>query len=195
MRFVLPHSPDDRPGLARAARPVPLRPSRRPQEAAGNAHARPAPRPEGAPILDEYTRGFEYSDCWVDDARLVVLNALGAAREGRRGPDPHRLHQRAAGGRGLDRRSCATSAPAQCGRVRARAIVNAAGPWVNDIIGRVAGLEQPPQRAPGQGQPHHRAEILGGPARLSGPEPRQARDLHQSLRGRSRADRHDRHRL
>ena len=38
--------------------------------------------PEGLPLLDRYTRGFEYSDCWVDDARLVVLNAVDAAERG-----------------------------------------------------------------------------------------------------------------
>src|SRR5690606_9979935 len=29
----------------------------------------------GGPLKAEYTRGFEYSDCWVEDSRLVVLNA------------------------------------------------------------------------------------------------------------------------
>ena len=38
--------------------------------------------PVGIPLLDQYTRGFEYSDCWVDDARLVVLNAIDAAERG-----------------------------------------------------------------------------------------------------------------
>ena len=38
--------------------------------------------PEGAPIKDGFKRGFEYSDCWVDDARLVVLNALDASERG-----------------------------------------------------------------------------------------------------------------
>ena len=33
----------------------------------------------GAPLKPEYTRGFEYSDCWVEDSRLVVLNARDAA--------------------------------------------------------------------------------------------------------------------
>jgi glycerol-3-phosphate dehydrogenase len=37
---------------------------------------------EGKPLLDQFTSGFSYSDCWVDDARLVVLNALDA-RNGR----------------------------------------------------------------------------------------------------------------
>src|SRR5262245_51776122 len=37
----------------------------------------------GAPLKPgDFTKGFEYSDCWVDDARLVVLNAVDAARRG-----------------------------------------------------------------------------------------------------------------
>jgi glycerol-3-phosphate dehydrogenase len=35
--------------------------------------------PAGKPLQASFTRGFEYSDCWVDDARLVVLNAIDAA--------------------------------------------------------------------------------------------------------------------
>ena len=50
-----------------------LPPSRKP---------RPATAPEGEPIKQEFTTAFEYSDCWVDDARLVVLNALDAADRG-----------------------------------------------------------------------------------------------------------------
>ncbi len=38
--------------------------------------------PAGAPLDPRYTRGFEYSDCWVDDARLVALNARDAAARG-----------------------------------------------------------------------------------------------------------------
>lgn len=38
--------------------------------------------PAGAPLYSEITGGFEYSDAWVDDARLVVLNAVDAARHG-----------------------------------------------------------------------------------------------------------------
>jgi glycerol-3-phosphate dehydrogenase len=36
----------------------------------------------GAPLRDEFRRGFEYSDCWVEDSRLVVLNARDAAEKG-----------------------------------------------------------------------------------------------------------------
>ena len=38
--------------------------------------------PTGVPLKPEFAAGFEYSDCWVDDARLVVLNARAAAALG-----------------------------------------------------------------------------------------------------------------
>ena len=38
--------------------------------------------PEGAPLNPGFTRGFAYSDCWVEDSRLVVLNAMDAAKRG-----------------------------------------------------------------------------------------------------------------
>ena len=55
----------------------------------------PAPRSRGQPLKPEYTKGFEYSDCWVDDARLVVLNALDARARRRRDPDPDGAGRRA----------------------------------------------------------------------------------------------------
>ncbi len=69
------------PGLAAAPRPVPLRPSRRAQIAAGDAHARPRPRRgRGKPLREGYHRAFEYSDCWVEDAKYVVSNFNTGAR-------------------------------------------------------------------------------------------------------------------
>ncbi|WP_061977841.1 glycerol-3-phosphate dehydrogenase [Aureimonas sp. AU20] len=138
MRFVLPHSPEDRPAwLVRLGLFF--------YDHLGGRKRLPGTRsldlrrdPEGAPILDQYTKGFEYSDCWVDDARLVVLNAVGAAEKG---------------AEILTRTAC-TSARRENGHWRvemrdertgntrtvlARCIVNAGGPWVNDIVGRVAG--------------------------------------------------------
>ena len=38
--------------------------------------------PAGEPLRPDFTTGFEYSDCWVDDSRLVVLNARDAAAHG-----------------------------------------------------------------------------------------------------------------
>src|SRR5919112_3435945 len=39
-------------------------------------------RAEGAPLKPELARGFAYSDCWVEDSRLVVLNAMDARARG-----------------------------------------------------------------------------------------------------------------
>ncbi len=138
MRFVLPHSPDDRPAwLVRLGLFL--------YDHLGGRERLPGTRsldlrtaPEGAPLRDGFTRAFEYSDCWVDDARLVVLNALDARDRGAtiltRSPC---VSARRDGGlwvvRTSDMRTGATRS------FRARALVNAAGPWVNDVIGRVAG--------------------------------------------------------
>ncbi|WP_017664187.1 glycerol-3-phosphate dehydrogenase [Porphyrobacter sp. AAP82] len=83
----------------------------------------------GAPLKPEYTRGFAYSDGWVDDARLVVLNARDAADRGAE-----------------VRTRCEVTALAREGDVwrieagnqvfHARAVVNAAGPRVLDLLGR-----------------------------------------------------------
>ena len=143
LRFVLPHHKGLRPGLAAAPRPVPLRPPRRPQAPAADPHARPATRPRRqAAEAGEFTRGFEYSDCWVEDARLVVLNARDAADRGADHPHPHQ--------------GCvAPSATATAGRLTlrgrdsgarrrrsgARLVVNAAGPWVADVLGRRAAQQ------------------------------------------------------
>ena len=89
---------------------------------------------EGAPLQDRFAKAFEYSDCWVEDSRLVVLNArdaedrganimvrtkvVSAAREG----DLWRIELEGEG----------------AGTVYARALVNAGGPWVADVVRNVA---------------------------------------------------------
>jgi D-erythritol 1-phosphate dehydrogenase len=140
MRFVLPHSPQDRPAwLVRLGLFL--------YDHLGGRKKLPGTRaldlrrdPEGAPILDAYTRGFEYSDCWVDDARLVVINAIGAKEKGaeiltRTAFVGARREDGAWSAELRDRRTGATRA------VRAKAIVNAAGPWVQEVLGNVAGAE------------------------------------------------------
>ena len=87
--------------------------------------------PAGDPLYAEITGGFEYSDAWVDDARLVVLNAVDAARRG-----------------AVVRTRCPVSAVAREGegwkvtaggeQYSAAALVNAAGPAVDDLA-RLAG--------------------------------------------------------
>jgi len=91
---------------------------------------------EGAPLKDHLTTGFAYSDCRVDDARLVVLNAVDA-RE--RGADIRTRTRCVSAKREqgtwratlLDMRAAATTI------VTARALVNAAGPWVAEVLSGV----------------------------------------------------------
>jgi len=100
-----------------------------------------ARHPAGAPLEADLRRAFVYSDCWVQDSRLVVLNAMDAAERGaevltrvecvsaRREGRHWRVVLR-------DRRSGAQR------EVEARALVNAAGPWTAEFIERRAGLNK-----------------------------------------------------
>lgn len=78
-------------------------------------------------LRGRFRHGFEYSDCWVEDARLVVLNALDAAERG-----AEVLTRTAV--TGLARRADGWTATLSNGRsIDARVVVNAAGPWVDDV--------------------------------------------------------------
>ena len=137
MRFVLPHSPQDRPAwLVRLGLFL--------YDHLGGRKRLPATRtldlrrdPEGAPLKDAYTKGFEYSDCWVDDARLVVLNAVDAAARGAvvltRAPCTSARRENGVW------RVTTQSASGEVQEFEAKVLVNAAGPWVTDIVTRVAG--------------------------------------------------------
>ncbi len=98
----------------------------------GTRTLRLADTPEGAPLEARFERGFEYSDCWVDDSRLVALNARDAARRGAEVLTRHRV----AGARREGRLWRVTIEDAETGAVlerRARALVNAAGPWAGEV--------------------------------------------------------------
>ncbi len=82
-----------------ADRAVPLRLARRAQNPAGRAASTSPITSTGQPLLRKFRYGFEYSDCWADDSRLVVLNALDAAERGADHPHPHARHPRRARGR------------------------------------------------------------------------------------------------
>ncbi|MDX3925035.1 MAG: glycerol-3-phosphate dehydrogenase [Shinella sp.] len=139
MRFVLPHNPEDRPAwLVRLGLFL--------YDHLGGRKRLPGTRsldlrtaPEGAPIKKEFRKAFEYSDCWVDDSRLVLINALDAE---------------ARGAKVMTRTACSSvrregelwqaeltdTLTGEKSGIAARCLVNTAGPWVNDVIGRVAGL-------------------------------------------------------
>ncbi len=98
--------------------------------------------PEGQPLKDKFIKAFEYSDCWVEDSRLVVLNARDAEKRGAE----------------IRVRNKVTSANVQDGiwhveledrlkghssTVTARMVVNAAGPWVGDVLrGAIKSTQQ-----------------------------------------------------
>jgi len=85
--------------------------------------------PAGAPLKSEYTRAFAYSDGWVDDARLVVLNARDAADRGAEVRTRCEVTSLAREGDGWRIEAGGET-------FRARAVVNAAGPRVLDLLGR-----------------------------------------------------------
>ncbi len=139
MRFVLPHSPEQRPAWM-------IRLGLFLYDHLGGRERLPGSRkldlrtaPEGQPIREEFPLAFEYSDCWVDDARLVVLNALDAKE---RGADI-RTRTEVIAARRDGPLWLVTLKDTQTGRnqtVSARVLVNAAGPWVEDVLGRVSGI-------------------------------------------------------
>lgn len=91
--------------------------------------------PAGAPLTPgRFARGFEYSDCRVDDSRLVVLNARDAAD---RGAVIETRTKAVAATRGADgwRLTVESRETGVRREVRARAVVNAAGPWVSSVLG------------------------------------------------------------
>ncbi|HUB12650.1 MAG TPA: glycerol-3-phosphate dehydrogenase, partial [Acetobacteraceae bacterium] len=133
MRFVLPHHPGLRPRwMIRAGLFL--------YDHLGGRKLLPPTRmldlrhdPAGAPLRPGFTTGFEYSDCWVDDARLVVLNARDAAA---RGADV-RTRTRCAAARSVD--GVWQLALGGGATATARVLVNASGPFVSHVLSSVVG--------------------------------------------------------
>jgi glycerol-3-phosphate dehydrogenase len=91
----------------------------------------------GQPLKHEFARAFEYSDCWVEDARLVVLSALDA-RE--RGATIRTRTKVVSAGREDGAWTLTLDPPA---KVRAKALANTGGPWVSQVLGAVVGRNDP----------------------------------------------------
>lgn len=143
LRFVLPHESHLRPvwmirlGLLLYDR---LGPSHR---TLADSHAVNLRRHvSGEPLKRQFSRGFVYSDGWVQDARLVILNAMDAAD---RGADI-RVRTRCVSAHVVDG---IWHAQLQDGSghnhsVRARVLVNACGPWAGRFLGHVLQRENHP---------------------------------------------------
>jgi len=91
--------------------------------------------PLAKPLRHRYRRGFEYSDCKVDDARLVILNALDAAERGA----VIRTHTKFISAERSDVWTLILSVHGRRDVATALALVNAAGPWVTPVGANVAG--------------------------------------------------------
>ena len=152
LTFVLPHSPEQRPAwLIRLGLLL--------YDHLGGRETLPASRglnlrrdPVGRPLQDRFTKGFSYADCWVEDSRLVVLNALDAHERGAEILTRMRcVAARRDGGLWEARLESVDSdsggpgggpggAPGRS--LRARAVVNAAGPWVTQVLGQLTGVNR-----------------------------------------------------
>ncbi|MEO6715753.1 MAG: glycerol-3-phosphate dehydrogenase, partial [Novosphingobium sp.] len=135
MRFVLPHVQGLRPRWL-------LRLGLFLYDHIGGRKALPATQtvnlgkhPAGRPLKPGFRTGFVYSDCWVDDARLVVLNARDAADRGATVLTRTEVHK-------LERAGDQWQIKTSQGSFRAKAVVNAAGPSVLALLDR-AGQPTP----------------------------------------------------
>ncbi|PKF50984.1 glycerol-3-phosphate dehydrogenase [Enterovibrio nigricans] len=93
-----------------------------------------SPLKEG--LKRQFKTAYEYSDCWVDDSRLVILSAMDAYEKGAKILPRTRCDEvtRSAGGYW---RVVTTDQQGRQTIFRSRAVVNAAGPWINDVNERV----------------------------------------------------------
>lgn len=92
----------------------------------------------GKPLKPEYRDGFEYSDCWVDDSRLVVLNAVDAAQRGAR--IETRTEMVSAVRRDRNWVVTLRDENGALKEISAKVLVNAAGPWVAELLTDRLGL-------------------------------------------------------
>ena len=88
---------------------------------------------EGAPLQDRFSKAFEYSDCWVEDSRLVILNARDAEARGAQIMTRTEVVS-AASENGIWRIEARNTETDRMQVLYARMLVNAGGPWVGDII-------------------------------------------------------------
>ncbi|MEL6476082.1 MAG: glycerol-3-phosphate dehydrogenase [Pseudomonadota bacterium] len=164
MRFVLPYHRDmrfegDTPTGRLLSRVMPWMKGRRPSwlirlglflyDHLGGRKILPGTRgldltrdPAGTPLQDRFRRAFEYSDCWVEDSRLVALNARDA---GERGAEIL-TRTKVLGATRQDDHWVLELEDLETGsrhRRHARMLVNAGGPWVEDVLRAKARLNSP----------------------------------------------------
>ncbi|MCR9175335.1 MAG: glycerol-3-phosphate dehydrogenase [Alphaproteobacteria bacterium] len=155
LRFVLPYSPDMRfegetPVSRLVNRTMPWMKGRRPawmirlglflydhlggrKLLPGTATLKLHGTPEGAPLDDRFRNAYEYSDCWIEDSRLVVLNARDAEDRGAQIMVRTKVETAVRVGDHWDITLHDTES-GETRTIQARMLVNAGGPWVGDVI-------------------------------------------------------------
>lgn len=136
MRFVMPHVAELRPAWVIRTGLLLYDWLARRQTLPGSSRVNLAQEPYNSGLKPQYASGYTYSDCWVDDARLVVANARAAADLGAQ----------------IMPRTACVSAQRESGgwraqlrhahgemEIRTRVIVNAAGPWADRFLSLVTG--------------------------------------------------------
>lgn len=139
MRFRLPHQPHLRPAwMIRAGLFL--------YDHLGKRTTLPGSRgltfSTASPLKAEFKKGFEYSDCWVDDARLVVLNAQEVVRQGGEVRTRTKV-TRAWRENGLWQVEAENALTGETLRWQAKGLVNAAGPWVKTFFDDGLQLKSP----------------------------------------------------
>lgn len=139
LRLVLPHSPEQRPrwlirlGLflydnLGGRKRVPRSNSLDLQNST-----------EGEPIRKEFSKGFTYYDVWCDDARLTVLNAIDADRKGAKILTRTECISARREGKvwNVTLKNSQTNTEFE---IKARAIFNTAGPWIENVLSNVVHI-------------------------------------------------------
>ena len=133
LRFVMPHDPSMRPALMIRLGLFLYDHLARRRFLPGSRSIDLTRHLAGTPLAGQWHRGFEYSDGWVDDARLVVLNACDAAERGATILTRTRCIGALRSAHSWHVDLLARDRSKAC-TVTARAIVNAAGPWVAEML-------------------------------------------------------------
>ncbi|MGE0155046.1 MAG: glycerol-3-phosphate dehydrogenase [Reyranellaceae bacterium] len=140
LRFVLPHEPHLRPAWM-------IRIGLFLYDHIGGRMSLPKSRSVrlagtewGVGLSPRYAKGFVYSDCWVDDARLVILNLMQARAQGA-AILPRTQCLNAVREGDLWRIALRDLQSGQDGEVFARGLVNAAGPWVRHLFDALPGVK------------------------------------------------------
>ncbi len=133
LRFILPHSPEQRPAwLIRTGLFLYDHLGGR-KRLPGSASVDLETDPVAGPLKHGVKNAFSYADCWVEDARLVVLNAMDAAERGAEILTHTRCTEARRAG-GIWHITLASNRGAPVRKIRAKGLVNAAGPWVSSFI-------------------------------------------------------------